>query len=518
MVTKQTFLQGTLILIAAGMITRFLGFINRIIVARLMGEEGIGLYMMALPTLFLVYTLTQFGLPIAISKRVAEAEAHGDLKKIKRILIISLTITGTLSIVFLIGLLLIAPIVATKFLTDERTLYPLLAISPMVPISAVSSVIRGYFQGRQNMKPQSYAQVIEQIVRICCVSFLVKLFLPYGVEFAAAGAMFSVIVGELCSLFYMLRMFKVKKRFKLRTGIFRYIKSGRQTFNELMSIALPGTGSRLVGSVSNFLEPILVSQSLAIAGFQTVAATKLYGALTGYALPLLFMPTFITHSLAVAMVPNISEADAKQNKQLVHYRIHQAIRISFASGALATVILMLFSVPILEFMYGTSSASRFLVLMAPFFIMLYVQFPLNAALQALNFAKEAMWNSIISTGVKFVVLIIFATNPDFGIMGVAMGMIVGVVLGTMLHMATLIKVISFRLPWMDFLKMTCLFALTWWAGKLLMQMIPGYGEDLVIFLFVLVLLAIFYFFLLFQFKFLSKEELRQFPILNRFIR
>lgn len=73
--TKQTFLQGTLILIFAGMITRLLGFINRLVIARLLGEEGIGLYMMALPTLFLVITLTQFGLPIAISKRVAEADA-----------------------------------------------------------------------------------------------------------------------------------------------------------------------------------------------------------------------------------------------------------------------------------------------------------------------------------------------------------------------------------------------------------------------------------------------------------
>lgn len=84
--TKQTFLQGAIILIVAGMITRFMGFINRIVVARLMGEEGIGLYMMALPTLFLVMTLTQLGLPVAISKRVADADAANDQAKVKRLL------------------------------------------------------------------------------------------------------------------------------------------------------------------------------------------------------------------------------------------------------------------------------------------------------------------------------------------------------------------------------------------------------------------------------------------------
>lgn len=513
--TKQTFLQGTLILIFAGMITRFLGFINRIVVARIMGEEGIGLYNMALPTLFLIYTLSQFGLPIAISKRVAEAEAYGDIKKIKRILIISLSITGTLSIFYTIGMIMFAPFVANTLLTDERTLYPLLAISPMVPISAISSVIRGYFQGRQNMKPQSYAQVIEQVVRISCVAFLVKLFLPYGIAFAAAGAMISVIIGEFCSLLFMLRMFKINKRIKLRSKVFQYLRSGKDTLNELMSIALPSTGSKLVGSISNFLEPILVSQSLAIAGIQTAVATKQYGELTGYALPLLFLPTFITHSLAVALVPNISEADARNNKKLIHYRIHQAIRISFASGAIATIVLSLFAVPILDYMYGTSNASRFLVVMAPFFLLLYIQFPLNAALQALDYAKPAMWNSIISTVVKFVLLIVLATNEDFGIMGAALAMSVGVVLGTLLHLATLIKVISFRIPWFDFLKMISLLGLTWWAGTLLKNMFPGYEASLIVFLLLLACLTVVYIVLLFCLRFISREELEQIPFIKK---
>src|SRR5690625_1394389 len=114
--TKQTFLQGTLILIAAGMITRFLGFINRIVVARLMGEEGVGLYMMALPTLFLVMTLTQLGLPVAISKRVAEAEALNDQHKIKKILVVSLVITGASSLIFTIGMVVSAPFIASTLL------------------------------------------------------------------------------------------------------------------------------------------------------------------------------------------------------------------------------------------------------------------------------------------------------------------------------------------------------------------------------------------------------------------
>lgn len=515
--TKQSFVKGTLILVLAGLITRLLGFINRIVVARLMGEEGIGLYNMALPTLFLIYTLSQFGLPIAISKRVAEAEANNNTSQIKKILVISLAITGTLSIVFTIGMIISAPLIAKHFLTDERTLYPLLAITPMVPISAIASVIRGYFQGRQNMKPQSYAQVIEQIVRISCVAFFVKLLLPYGIEFAACGAMISVIIGELISLLFMLRMFRFHKRITLHHRFFAYLSSGKDTLKSLLSIALPSTGSRLVGSVSNFLEPILVSQSLAIAGIQTAVATKQYGALTGYAIPLLFLPTFITHSLAIALIPNISEAEAKKQHNLVHYRIHQAIRISFASGAIATVILTMFAEPILMYMYGTSSASQFLILMAPFFLMLYIQFPLNAALQALDYAKPAMWNNIISTTVKFILLITLTTNPAYGIMGAAISVTIGFVLGTFLHLATLYKVAKFRIPFLDVLRMILLVATTWFISYVLKQWIPSYSASLQVFLVLLSLIFILYICLLFILRFITKDELRQIPFIQKFI-
>jgi stage V sporulation protein B len=515
--TKQTFLQGTLILIAAGMITRFLGFINRIVVARLMGEEGVGLYMMALPTLFLVMTLTQLGLPVAISKRVAEAEALNNQQKVKKILVVSLVITGISSFVFTIGMIVSAPYIASTLLTDERTLYPLLAISPIVPIIAISSVLRGYFQGKQNMKPQSYSQVIEQIVRITLVAIFVKLLIPYGVEFAAAGAMFSIIIGEFVSLLYMIYQFKRKKVFKVRKQFFSYLKSSKATLKELFSIALPSTGSRVISSISNFLEPILVAQSLALAGVSSTVATKQYGELTGYILPLLFLPTFITHSLSVALVPSISEAEANLNKQLVHYRIHQSVRISFASGALATIVLSLFSVPILSYMYGTANASHFLVLMAPFFILLYIQAPLQATLQALDLARPAMWNSLIGAGCKLTVLFFLASNPDFGIKGVAIAMSAGVVLVTLLHLATLYKTIRFHIPFMDVCKMVLLLFLTWQTGSIVKHIYDRFDPNLILFLLSIIVLTLIYTLFIFLLKFITKEELRQIPIIQKWV-
>src|SRR5690625_1877069 len=504
-----------MMLIIAGMITRFLGFINRIVVARLMGEEGVGLYMMALPSLFLIITLTQIGLPIAISKRVAEANAFNDKYKIKQIITISIIIITCTSIFFTLGMILAAPIIANYFLTDHRTLYPLLAISPVIPVIAIASVIKGYFQGMQNMKPQSYAIVIEQVVRITAVFLLVKLLLPYGVAFAAAGAMISILFGEIASLLFLMYTFKTKKIIKVRHRFLKFLKASNETRKELFSIALPNTGSKLISSISGFLEPILVAQSLAIAGVATKEATSQYGELTGYAMPLLFLPTFITNSLSIALLPSISEAEAKGEIRFVHYRIHQAIRISFASGALATIVLTLFSIPILTYMYGTSNASQFIILMAPFFLLLYIQSPLQSALMALDLAKPAMWNSLIGAIVKFVVLILLATNANFGIMGVAIAISTSVVLITFLHLAALHKTINFTIPKKDLLKMIVLIGLTFFTGFLLKTFIFETFHELFSLLLTLLILSIIYLLLLFALRFITEEELKQIPYIGK---
>lgn len=512
------FIQGALILLVAGLITRVLGFINRIVVARIIGEEGVGLYMMALPTLFLVITITQFGLPVAISKFVAEASAIGDQKKIKKILVVSLSVTLGLSMIFTPALLLLAPLLSQTIFTDERTIWPLIAIAPIIPIIAVSSVLRGYFQGKQNMKPAAYSQILEQVVRITLIAVMTKMFLPYGIEYAAAGAMFSSVIGELVSLLYLMTMFKIKKHFKLRRKFFQSVKSGKNTFKELMSIAVPTTGSRMIGSFAWFLEPIVVAQSLAIAGITASVATKQYGELTGYALPLLMLPSFITYSLSTSLVPAISEANAAGNHKLVQYRLLQALRITFISGCLSVIALYIFAEPLMIAMYGSSSSAVFLKFMAPFFIFFYYQMPLQSVLQALNLAKAAMINSLLGSAAKIAVIFLLASREEFGIMGAALGIAVGFVLVTLLHFFTIAKKISITIEARQYF-ITLLAALfagwishlsyQYWLKALpsIMNLIGSLSVLTILFLFVLILANV-----------IKKEELRRLPIFKNWVR
>jgi stage V sporulation protein B len=513
--TKQTFIKGTFILIIAGFITRILGFINRIVVARIMGQEGVGLYMMAVPTLLLTITLTQLGLPVAISKLVAEAEATGDKRKVKRILVVSLSITGILSIIFTTCMILFAPLISRTLLTDARTYYPLIAISPIVPIVALSSVLRGYFQGMQNMRPSAYSQIIEQVVRISFVAMLTSACLPYGVEYAAAGAMVSVVLGELASLIYMVTMFKMKKSIKVRRNFFKQLGKGKETFHNLMSIALPTTGSRLIGSLSYFFEPIAVAQSLAIAGIATTVATKQYGELAGYAIPLLFLPTFITYSISVSLVPAISEAAAQKKYLLIEHRLQQAMRLAMISGGISLVVLYVFAVPIMDLMYGAPKVAVYIEVLAPFFFFLYFQGPLQATLQALDLAKAAMINSLIGAVVRIMAIFALSSRPDLGIMGAALALGVGIVLVTLLHFATVVKTIGFTIYIRDYLKAILLIAVTGIFGHLIFKnVITSYSLLMNTLLSIFITVIMYFIFIIFL-NMVKHEEVIQIPFVGK---
>ena len=511
---KESFLQGIMVLVIAGIATKILGVINKMVVAYYIGEEGVGLYMMAYPTLLLVVTLTQLGLPIAISKMVAEADTLGDKTKVRQVLSVSFLIVGLLSIIFTTLSLLVIPVISKYLFTDPRVMYPLLAIIPIVPVVAMASVIRGYFQGLSKMKPYAWSQCLEQSVRLLLVFLFVKWLLPYGIEYAASGAMIAGVIGETVSLIYMWILFKREQPFS--GGPQRLIKKiwHRQTAVQLMSIALPTTGSRLIGSISYFLEPIIVLQSLALAGAGAVA-TKQYGELAGFAIPLLTLPSFITHALHISLVPAISEASAKNQQNFIHYRLNQAIKIAGLSGGLTMIIAFIFAEPLMTLMYHSPQSARFIYVMAPFFMFYYFQGPLQAVLQALDLAKAGMMNSLFGTIIKTLVIFILASQPSFGIMGAALGYSVSIVLTTALHFATVVKAVGYSFNIRPLIKSMIITAATFGFGlyvshHLFIEWSLLTRTISLIFGIILVYMA-----LLIIFRMINKEEMSHLPFFKK---
>ncbi|GAA3402276.1 stage V sporulation protein B [Paenibacillus hodogayensis] len=471
---KQSFVRGTFILTASSLTTRILGFLSGIFLARSLGAEGIGLMMMAHPLVPLVITLTELGLPVAISKMVAEADVKGDRLKEKRILAVSLVITSTLSIVLTLAALFGSKYIAALFLTDQRAYYAMLAITPIAPIVAISAVLKGYFRGKQHMLSIGLSDVVEHIANIACMLALVHLLLPYGIEYAAAGAMIGAVVGEGAGLLYLLGKFKLNQRKdgEPRNRASEHLRHGRRTFAELMRMGLPTTGLGFVHSIYSAFQPMLITKSLALFGLGTAMATKQYGLLVGYAFPLLVFPSFITHSLSTALVPAVSEAMANRNGMDVHRRMDQAMRIALFVGAPATVILYIWATPLTTLLYNAPEAGPMLKLLAPIFFLHYFEAPLHAVLLGLGKAGTTMWNYIAMTIMKAAA--IYFMGSQFGITGVVLGMNFGICFITLLNFFSISGLIGFYFDLRRFVKVALCMAAMAFAG----QYAYGYAQHI----------------------------------------
>ncbi|KUO94836.1 putative polysaccharide biosynthesis protein [Ferroacidibacillus organovorans] len=465
---RQSFIAGTSILIAASLITRLLGFVYRIALTRLIGSEGIGLFQMVFPILTLVLTIVSAGMGTAISKLVAESLVTGDRTRIRRVMRYSFFITSILAVIFTWIMLRYGKTISLHMYTDRRAYYPLITLTPVIGIIAISSVLRGYFQGLQQMSIPSVASIIETLIRIVGVWIIAALSLKKGIEYAAAGVSAGMILGELAGCLYMYYAYRryasVNKldlpeppqnhsvaainhnqgqRSPEKKDVNPSGELPAQTMLALLQLAIPVTFSRLIGSIAFALEPILVMRALLTAGLTATVSTKLYGAYSGMAIPLLVFPTVFTYSLAVQLVPSISEAVASGRRGTVARRLTQSFRITALIGFPTSLMLLQFATPLCTVIYAQPKVGHILAIMAPSGFLLYLQGPLSGILQGINRASTAMRNSLIGSAVKLLIIYLFASTPSANINAVAWSLTIAVSLTTLLHMISVHRAIGF---------------------------------------------------------------------------
>lgn len=511
MTPRRSFLHGAFVLIAASLVTRILGFVYRIFLTRLIGAAGMGLFQLVFPLLSLVLTFVTAGLPVAISKLVAEAIVQRDRVRVQRVLRVSAVVILSMAFVFTILMWVFRGFIRSHWLTDARAYPAYVAMIPVVAVIAVSSIYRGYFQGLQDMAPLAWASILETVVRIGSIWFLAAYFVRYSLPYAAAAAMVGMVLGELAGLVFLIVSYQRRGRLSvvLADAPNRSLESARQTFKALVEIAAPVTLSRLIGSVIYALEPILVTRALLMAGVATQEATSLYGKFSGMAIPLLVFPTVFTGSLAVNLVPSVSEAMAGSERHRVRMRLAQSWRATAMVGFPTSVVLTLFAEPLCRIIFREPSVGPILAVMAPAGFLLYLQGPLAGILQGLNRAGAAMRNSIVGGVIRLGLYYVLASRPDLGILGVAWAVTLSICLTTALHFFSVYRAVGFAVHAPD----TAKIALAALISLVLMDLFSPHPELLTSGQLLAAILAGFiaYFTLLCSFRVITSHTMERIP-------
>ena len=393
---NNIFITSTLILILGGAITKILGMIIKIFTTRIVGTEGTGLYMMIMPTFNLFITLSQLGFPIAISKLVSEGKNNN-----KKLIFSTILFSLCFNILLIFIIFLLAPIFSNILLKNTNTYLPILCIGFTLPFIGISSIARGYFFGKQKMVPHVVSNAFEQIVRLGIVIIFTPKLMVFGINYAVAGLVIYNVVSELLSI--MILYFYLPKKFEIKKDD---IKLDKPILKDVMEISVPTTSSRLIGSLGYFLEPIILTQTLLMMGYSSSFITTEYGIVSGYAMQMLLMPSFFTMAISQALIPVISKGYAKGKKEYVKSRIKIACLISFGIGFIITTIIFINPEMFLKFFYNTTKGAQYIRVLAPFFLIFYLEGPLTSALQAMGKAKEAFKITFKGIIIKTIILFI----------------------------------------------------------------------------------------------------------------
>ena len=394
---KNKFIKSTVILIIGGFITKILCIVIKIALTRTIKTGGIGLYMMILPTFNLFITLCNLGMPTAITKLVSEHK-----RKSKKIVLSIIPIIIIYNILLIVLIFSISPFLSNNLLPNSNTYYPLIATSITLPFITISSIIKGYFFGKERVFPNTISNIVEQLARLILTIFLVSKMMKYGLVVAVTSVVLINVISEFSSIVVLLLFLpkeKIDKEdFKVDNSILR----------EMLGISLPTTMARLIGSITYFLEPIILTNILKYVGYTSEYITLEYGVINGYVYPLLLLPSFFTLAISSAILPVVSNSYSNRNYSYTKLKIKQALFFSLLIGVPVTILFIFIPNVLLKLVYNTTCGSQYIPIIAPFFIMHYIQAPLTSSLSGMGYAKEAMRGTLYGSIIKVISLIIFS--------------------------------------------------------------------------------------------------------------
>ena len=384
-VKDNVFLKSTLILLFGGFAGKLIGFILKIIITRNLGAEAMGLMSLLSPTTSLLSTIAVFSYPTSLSKLISD-KSYRTKELFTSIIPISLII----NLIIILFITINSKFISKILFKESRLYLPIICISLTMPFITISSIIKGYFWGKQNMFPYMLSNFIEQISRITIILlFLNKI---NNNIYKICFIILINIIGEIISQLVMIYFIPKTKK--------ENIKINKLAIIDTMKICISTTSSKLIGTFAHFLEPILLTNLLLLSGYTKDYIIYEYGVINAYSLSLLLMPQFFTQNMSTSLIPELSKHYSNKNYDMCKKRIKQVLLISSFIGASSTIIITLFPKFFLTLLFKTTEGIDYIRLLSPFMILFYIQYPLANALQALGQNKTAFKISIISSILK----------------------------------------------------------------------------------------------------------------------
>lgn len=414
----QSFLSGALILSLGGLFAKILGALYRIPLTNIIGSFGMGLYQLVFPPYILFLTVAQAGVPVALSKLIAENNQLGNRQKGHKIFTYSFALLFVLGLFSAVTMAALSGVIS-RVQGNADTATAFLIVAPALFFVPITNVLKGYFQGNMNMVPSGVTTVIEQIVKLIVGLTLAVRFMP-DVHKAVLGATFAISVSEFGSLAIMSAVFVVHKT-KNKLSLPRLQKNDLSDISKnVFSLAVPVALGGFAMQLSQVIDSVMVVNLLTVSN-----ATEMYGLWTGPVNSMLGLPIALSSGVAVSALPGITKAYASGDEVNFKKSFNSAIKLTLVIALPCALGMIALSSPILGLLYGglpqeeIRIAAILLSLSGASIVFLAVMQTCVSVCQAVGKPYASVVIVSLSIVVKAVANLALLTNPKINIYGAA---------------------------------------------------------------------------------------------------
>lgn len=401
---RQSYLAGALIISAGGFISKILGAVYRVPLARFLGGEGMGIYQMVYPLYCILLTISASGIPTGIARLISSG-ARGAERR-------AFYFYGALGLIgTLVMYALSEPL--SLILGEPAVSLCCKLLCPSVFFVSVLSVARGYFQGLGNMYPTAVSEAMEQAIKVglgCALSYIFRA----DVARAVASTLFAVTVSEIFVTFGVVLKYIYSRPKK---PLFR---EPVPPLREVLAYTFPLMLTAIAQPLSQFAESVLAVRL--IGGAQAAAS---YGVYSGCALTVVNLPAAVTYGLAASIVPQISPLAQGKNYSAAKSRAYKSLILTLALSSAAAVCLALCAPLAADILFGSLTESQralFILLvriLSPSAVTISLAQTSSACLAALGYPKKSAASQWIAAAVRVSFCAALIKFTPLGISGAA---------------------------------------------------------------------------------------------------
>ncbi len=424
--SKNVIIKGTMILTIAGILTKLLGFYNRIFLTRVIGVKELGIYQLIFPIYILVISFCCQGIGTSIIKHVSYYLGKNQNKNAKNVFILGLALSLSLSSICMVLVYSLAKPISIYLLKNTDCGILLKYISIAFPFVATKSSINAYFIARENPKVQALSHFSEQLIRIITAYILV--YIIYGFKADASLATICVVSGEVFSgIISIIIISASKERHSTANKFVNYTNlpsnppsSNHKLTKAFLQDAIPITANNLIFTLFASLEAILLPAMLFKYYQNSDTAMELYGIITGIVIPFLLFPATITTAISTMLLPAISNAKAHDNFRKIKDAIFLCVSLCLILGIISILGYLILGQWACEFAFKSKDAGIILKKMCVLCPFIYICGILSTVLNGLDKAFNNMLINVSGLLIRIICTTLLV--PTYGLNAYILGM------------------------------------------------------------------------------------------------